>query len=180
LEHDVPVLKEFRKGKGYAVDSGVSWALAQGADWVALHDADNEYCAQDLAALVEACQKETLDANEALMGVGLREVALSKVHGRSILANWGARWALRVALGKPPPLDILTGTRVFNIAAAKAILSNARPLKGFELETAVTRRALKAGSRFVYCPVRYTPRALGEKKITPWDMLPIFKAAFTA
>lgn len=177
------VITETRPGKGYAVATGVEWALQRDFAWIALHDADNEYSANDLASLI--AESQTLAANETtamVMGVGLREVSLGKVLWRSLLANFVARLALRLALHKAPPPDILTGSRVFNQECARKLVAGpaAAALRGFELETALTRRALKEGVKVAYAPVRYTPRAAHQKKITAWDMLPILKAAWHA
>jgi glycosyltransferase involved in cell wall biosynthesis len=178
---EAEVLPVRQKGKGYAVTAGVRFALEQGCDWIALHDADNEYSAEDLAELAIACQRVAPTAQELhVMGVGLRQVMLGRVLWRSILANGVARWALQFALRKRPPEDILTGSRVMSAPLAKAMFDEAgeSPFRGFELETAVTRQALKKGAIIVSDRVRYVPRAAGEKKIKATDMFGILKAAF--
>jgi glycosyltransferase involved in cell wall biosynthesis len=178
------VVSETEPGKGRAVCTGVKLALANGCEWIALHDADNEYNAGHLAQLVSACLVETATTHaEFVMGVGLREVALGRVLWRSLVANYVARTALWLAMRKQPPLDILTGARVMNAALARRLFEqqgDKAPYKGFELETALTRKALAAGARLVSEPVRYSPRSAGEKKIKAWDMLGILKAAWYA
>lgn len=175
------VIQESRKGKGFAVTTGVAWSLNESFEWIALQDADNEYCARGLSTLLQECQAAGLDT--PVMGVGLRQVTLATVHWRSLVANLIARFALKLSLGKPAPLDILTGTRVFNKICAEKLISVSSTeieLKGFELETALTRRAMKGDVSFVYSPVIYTPRAIVEKKIKAWDLFYILKAAWTA
>ncbi|WP_198360154.1 glycosyltransferase family 2 protein [Burkholderia ubonensis] len=178
------VVTETVPGKGRAVSAGVKLALEEGCSWIALHDADNEYHAGHLATLVDACRAEDGAGQPALvMGVGLREVALGHVLWRSLLANFVARTALRLALRKTPPSDILTGARVMNASLARMLFDcpdGKAPYKGFELETALTRKALAAGAKLVSAPVRYSPRAVTEKKIKAWDMLGILKAAWYA
>lgn len=169
------VIHEPRAGKGFAVTTGVAWALQQGFQWIALHDADNEYAPQGLRDLVARCRAK---GAEPVMGVGLREVSLGKVLWRSLAANWLARRALQWALRKPAPVDILTGARVFNAACARRLFEQPGALKGFELETALTRRAMQEGVVLVFAPVRYTPRAAIQKKIRAGDLWPILKAAF--
>lgn len=179
----VRVITELAPGKGRAVCAGVKLALAEGCTWVALHDADNEYSAAQLSQLVSACLPDSAGHPSLVMGVGLREVALGKVLWRSLLANYVARTALRLALRTTPPEDILTGARVMSADLASQLFADTSgqpPYKGFELETALTRKALAAGARLVCLPVRYTPRAVGEKKIKAWDMLGILKAAWYA
>lgn len=180
------VLSELRQGKGYAVASGVAHALNEGFDWVAFHDADNEYHASDMVELIMECiDKEAALSEEGspapcIMGVGLRQVELGSVLWRSVLANWVTRTALRLRLGKTPPYDILTGARVFNAAAARLMFAPELPiLRGFELETAMTRRAMEAGLMIVEGQVRYHPRAVHEKKITAFDLLPILGTAIS-
>lgn len=181
LEHGATVIPETRKGKGYAVTAGVLSALKNQAQWIAFHDADNEYSAKDLATLISRCkQKQELNAASLLMGVGLREVPLSSVHWRSLIANWLAKTALKSACGRDVPLDLLTGARVFNKAAAKKLVTNEgyKPLSGFELEMALNRRALLENVEIVQAPVKYTPRPLSEKKIKGADLYYILKAAW--
>jgi glycosyltransferase involved in cell wall biosynthesis len=179
----VRVVTERAPGKGRAVSTGVKLALEEGCSWVALHDSDNEYNARHLANLVDACILEKAGTPGPVMGVGLREVALGHVLWRSLLANYVARCALRLALGKTPPLDILTGARVMSSDLARELfepVAGRSPYKGFELETALTRKALAASASMVYSPVRYSPRAVTEKKIKAWDMVGILKAAWHA
>jgi glycosyltransferase involved in cell wall biosynthesis len=178
------VVTESEPGKGRAVCTGVQVALELGCEWIALHDADNEYSAVHLAQLVDACRDDSgRSPAKLVMGVGLREVALGLVLWRSLVANYVARTALWLALRKQPPMDILTGARVLNAELARRLFApqdGKAPYKGFELETALTRKALAAGARLVSGPVRYSPRSVGEKKIKAWDMLGILKAAWYA
>ena len=181
----VRVLHEARPGKGSAVCTGVRYALAEGCSWVAFHDSDNEYDADNLAALVAACQLTPAGAGgpSLVMGVGQREVSLANVLWRSILANFVARKALQLATRKPPPGDILTGSRVLSadLAAQLFAADDGRvPYTGFELETALTRKALLLGATLVCESVRYAPRDASEKKIKAWDMFSILKAAWGA
>lgn len=181
--YDAIVLDEPQPGKGSAVSAGVAWALQRGFDWLALHDADGEYSATGLRDLVDASQVHRASfrpASPGVMGVGLREVGLGQVLWRSLLANWLARRALQLSLKKTPPLDILTGARVFDADGAQRLFQDAAPMKGFELETALTRRALQAGLLLAYRPVRYAPRSAANKKIRAWDIFPILKAAWRA
>lgn len=170
-------------GKGYAVSAGIVWALQRDYDWLILHDADGEYEAADLVGLLAAC--EAVRPRGAVMGVGLRQVALGQVLWRSLLANWLARRALQISVGGAVPADILTGARIFDALGARQLFNRERAgrskvLKGFELETALTRRALLAATQIVTAPVRYTPRAAHQKKIRARDLLPILKAAWSA
>lgn len=177
------VVSETAPGKGRAVSTGVKLALDEGYEWIALHDSDNEYDAKHLARLVDSCMADNIGQTGLVMGVGLREVALGHVLWRSLLANFVARVALRMALRKAPPSDILTGARVLNAALARRLFDcsdGKSPYKGFELETALTRKALAAGAKLVCAPVRYSPRAVANKKIKAWDMLGILKAAWYA
>ncbi|MBU9199848.1 glycosyltransferase family 2 protein [Burkholderia multivorans] len=179
-EQGVWVATERAPGKGRAVSTGMLLALEAGCQWIALHDADNEYDAGHLAALVTACQQA---GPLSVMGVGLREVPLGHVLWRSLLANFVARGALKLALHMTPPSDILTGARVLSADLARVLFASEAgraPYKGFELETALTRRAMRAGAQLVSAPVRYCPRPATEKKIKARDMLGILKAAWNA
>ena len=166
-------LREPKPGKGHAVCTGMRQVLAAGYDWVALHDADDEYSAFDLGQLISNLVASA--PNEAVMGVGVREFSVGKVLWRSLLANWLAQQALAWKTGSLVPNDILTGARVFNRAAAQKLFDRA-PIKGFELEAELTRRALQANVKIVEGSIRYRPRAVAEKKIKPSDMFPILRA----
>lgn len=201
----VTVLHEPRAGKGYAVVTGVQHALAEGCDWVVFHDADNEYSARHVARLVLTCQLEVSELTEEfafksdalaqpprppdvepdaptwLMGVGLREVTLAHVLWRSLLANFVANLALRLSLRRTPPADILTGSRVLSADLARHLFADSQgkaPYTGFELETAITRKAMVAKAQIVCRSVRYEPREASQKKIKPWDLWGIVKAAW--
>lgn len=176
------VILETQKGKGFAVTTGVRMALEQGYDWVVLHDADREYSAEHLAQLVQRClvHSSRIAGAPLIMGVGLREVMLGRVLWRSVIANFIARFALRMSAGTKPPEDILTGARVFNLALARKLFLDTipTPYRGFELETAVTRQAMRHNAHIVSGSVRYVPRVAGEKKIKATDLFGILKAAF--
>lgn len=175
------VVTEPRKGKGYAVTTGARIALKAGCTWIALHDADREYKAEHLADLVAQCQEAATGATAPIvMGVGLREVMLGQVLWRSLIANFVARLALRLALRKRPPEDILTGARVMSSALACGLflIHGDQPYRGFELETALTRRAMRLNAAMISNRVRYVPRVATEKKIKARDMFGILKAAF--
>lgn len=181
------VIHEKQPGKGYAVTMGVDWALRNGFKWIALHDADNEYSAYGLYGLYDLVTRsrailrdQTTPENEPLiMGVGLREVGLGAVLWRSLAANWIARKALHLATKGDPPLDVLTGARVFNAGCARKLFAEPT-IQGFELETALTRRAMTAEVSIICAPVRYTPRDVTLKKIRAFDLLPILKSAWRA
>lgn len=201
------VLHEPRAGKGYAVVTGVQHALTEDCEWVVFHDADNEYDARHVARLVLSCQLEASEPNEApagkasveyphappgppdvepkvqawIMGVGLRQVTLAHVLWRSVLANFVANLALRLSLRRTPPADILTGSRVLSADLARHLFEDEQgkaPYTGFELETAITRKAMMAKAQIVCRSVRYEPRQASQKKIKPWDLWRIVKAAW--
>lgn len=174
------VIVETRQGKGFAVTAGVRLALESGGAWLALHDADREYKADHLAELVGQCQAAAGGGVPLVMGIGLREVMLGQVLWRSLIANFVARLALRFALRKRPPDDILTGARVMSAPLANALFltQGDDPYRGFELETALTRRAMRLDAALVSHRIRYVPRIATEKKIKARDMFGILKAAF--
>ncbi|MFY2658253.1 glycosyltransferase family 2 protein [Achromobacter xylosoxidans] len=174
------VIVETRQGKGFAVTAGVRLALESGGAWLALHDADREYKAGHLAELVGQCQAAAGGGVPLVMGIGLREVMLGQVLWRSLIANFVARLALRFALRKCPPDDILTGARVMSAPLANALFlaQGDDPYRGFELETALTRRAMRLDATLVSHRIRYVPRIATEKKIKARDMFGILKAAF--
>jgi glycosyltransferase involved in cell wall biosynthesis len=165
------------KGKGNALLTGMRLAVSEGHPWIVLHDADMEYDALDLAHGFELILSSQGN-NACVMGVGARQVSLSRVLWRSLAANAATRAALRLRCGEAP-LDILTGSRVFNLNAACALLAGCSLAGGFEVEAKLTGYALLTGMHIIEYPVRYQPRAVELKKIKPLDMVPILRAAWS-
>jgi glycosyltransferase involved in cell wall biosynthesis len=62
LRHDVTVLRHvINCGQGAALQTGIDYALAQGADYIVTFDADGQHSADDIDALVEPLRTDRAD-----------------------------------------------------------------------------------------------------------------------
>ncbi len=175
FSYAVDTFEEPKRGKGHAIRAGIRHAMERGAQWIALHDADNEYSAQGIYDLVSFCQQSYGINDRPVMGVGERRVVLADILWRSLVANWVARSTLRLCLNKEPPKDILTGSRVMNRQFAKMIMEELT-ITGFEMEAKITKFAIKRDVVILSHPVDYAPRPAQKKKISAFDIMPIIRA----
>lgn len=62
LQHDVWVLRHsVNRGQGAALQTGIDFALAQGAEIIVTFDADGQHCAEEVAALIEPIRSGQVD-----------------------------------------------------------------------------------------------------------------------
>jgi glycosyltransferase involved in cell wall biosynthesis len=73
-------------GQGAALQTGIEYALAQGADTIVTFDADGQHRVSDIARLVEALSHEQAD-----FALG------SRFLGQTYNLPWARRWVLRAA-----------------------------------------------------------------------------------
>jgi glycosyltransferase involved in cell wall biosynthesis len=101
------------KGLAYAFQAGLDAALKLGADVVVNTDADNQYQASDIPALVAP-----ILAGDADMVVGDRQVSnIDHFSGTKKRLQWLGSWVVRRASGTSVP-DATSGFRAYNREAA--------------------------------------------------------------
>jgi glycosyltransferase involved in cell wall biosynthesis len=136
------------QGLAEAFRTGIAASLAMGADCIVNFDADNQYDARDLPALVAPILAGTAD-----VVVGDRQTGRIAHFSRSkkLLQRLGS-WVVRQASGTEVP-DATSGLRAFSRAAAESIHVFSRMT--YTLETLIQAGA--RGLRVASVPVRTNP-----------------------
>jgi glycosyltransferase involved in cell wall biosynthesis len=153
-EAGATVLRETRRGKGFAVVRG--FRAARAADYVVLVDGDDTYPAEAVVDLLEGLR------SGADMTIGTR--LLSYEHGAyrpgHTLGNRVFIWLVRVLFGVRTT-DLFSGYRAFT---QRFIALSPLIAQGFELEAELSMQALAGKFLVMEVPVHY--RARGEGSIS--------------
>jgi glycosyltransferase involved in cell wall biosynthesis len=159
------VFRERRRGKGYVLQS---MFRDIDTDVYVVVDGDRTYSAEAAQSLLEP-----IVGGRADMVIGARLHAGGR-QGFSTLHWWGnhffvvlARWLFGITV-----TDLLSGYRVLTRPVASAVRLSSG---GFQVETELTIKAMRAGFRVLEVPVHLAPRPAGSRsKIQlPWDGLAI-------
>ncbi len=136
------------QGLARAFAAGLDRALQLGADVIVNTDADNQYCADDIAALIAPIMR-----GEADMVIGDRNPATLKHFGfgKRLLQRLGS-WVVRQLSGTAVP-DATSGFRAFSRAAALKL--NVLSDFTYTLETII--QAGKKQIAMAHVPVRANP-----------------------
>lgn len=157
-----PVVVEQSKGKAHAVWRGLSAATGH---FALLWDADLEYGLCALPAQVDAASTCTLVSGRRQSGMGWKS-GLANALSRLMLRRYGR-----------PPADILTGVHLAEAAWMRGTLFTTQP-RGYMLEAALVREAMRARMYLYDVPVAYNPRTVAEGRGVRWYHLPsILRAA---
>jgi len=133
------------RGLAAGFSAGLKQALAMGADIVVNTDADNQYEASDIPALIEPILSRRAD-----MVIGDREVSTEEYFSlaKRLLQRIGSA-VVSLAAGVRVP-DATSGFRAFSRAAAARVIVRSR--FSYTLETLIQAGALK--QRVAFVPVR--------------------------
>lgn len=137
------------RGLAAAFQTGLEAAIAAGADIIVNTDADNQYCGQDIARLVEPIVR-----HEADIVVGDRGVAVLEQFSpvKRALQRFGS-WVVQRAAGIPIP-DATSGFRAFSREAALRL--NVLSEYTYTLETLIQAGARRMKVQFV--PIHVNPQ----------------------
>jgi glycosyltransferase involved in cell wall biosynthesis len=152
-------------GKGAAVRTGLAHATG---DITTIFDADLEYRATDLAALLEP-----LLAGEAAVVFGTRMWASHSAFSFwYVMGNKGVTFATNV-LYNCWISDVMTCHKVMHTPLFRSLALRER---GFAIEPEITARLLRRGERIYEVPVRYRARSRESgKKLTAVDGLRVLR-----
>ena len=142
------VVRESRRGKGYALVTG--FAQAQDADFVVMVDGDDTYPAEDVRLLVEAAGRDA----DMVIGTRLGSAEAGAFPTGHSFGNRVFNGLVRVLFGVRTR-DLFSGYRVMT----RRFL-DVSPLiaQGFEIETELSLQALAGGFGVAEIPIRYRPR----------------------
>ena len=141
----VVVKHEFNFGKGAALKTGLSLALAQGFEWAVTLDGDGQHAPEDLPALLRCAEK-----TGALMVVGNRMNDARKIPWlRRRVNRWMSR-KLSQRAGRHLP-DTQSGFRLIHLPIWASLSLNT---EHFEVESEMLIAFLAAGRRVEFVPIR--------------------------
>jgi glycosyltransferase involved in cell wall biosynthesis len=150
-----------RRGKGAALQSGMSWAESRGFSHVFTVDGDGQHLASQMPILLEAC-REHPDA--IVLGERSREghdISPMKLFGNRFANRW-----VEIACGRWFE-DTQSGFRIYPIATTRRLGGHA---SHYGYETEVLIRAEKSGVPIVCRTVQvyYPPAELRVSYYRPW------------
>jgi dolichol-phosphate hexosyltransferase len=159
------VFHEKNRGKGAALRTGLEHATGT---WSAVLDADLEYRASDLGALLEP-----LLTGEARVVFGTRSWASHSAYSFwYVMGNKGVTLAANV-LYNCWISDVMTCHKAMSTELFRSLRLRER---GFAIEPEITARVLLAGERIYEVPITYAARSREEgKKLTALDGLRVLK-----
>lgn len=140
------IVRERNGGKGAAVASGVTEALAQGFTHVLTMDSDGQHPADRIPDFMTASQ-----ANPAALILGRPifgpEVPLERLHGRKLSVGLARLEILGAGIDDP-----LFGFRVYPAVALRTALASTRRARGFDFDPEVAVRMVWAGVPTINLP----------------------------
>lgn len=149
-------------GKGAALRTGFTKALesATAEDVVVVQDADLEYDPNDLASILEAFEREEVDAvfGDRFDG-GSRASPLGRIH---TTVNRGLTRASNLVTGLSIA-DMECCYKAIRVPMLRRVLPELDE-RGFGIEPQITAALARAGARIENFPVSYSPRRFDEGK----------------
>ena len=147
------------QGKGEAIKTGIKNALGK---YIAIQDADLEYKFSELKFLIELALEKELPAV-----YGSR--FLKKNPYRYLSYYLGNRF-LSFVIGLLFFKKVTDAYTCYKVVSARILKKFSFFSRGFEIESEITSRLLKAGVKITEVPISYRPRGFKEgKKIRPLD-----------
>lgn len=160
-EAGAEVITERQPGKGQAMDALLRHARAAGYEVGMFIDGDDTYPAESAPEIVGPVLSGAADM---VVGARLRGYAPGAFHPTNLAGNRLLSSVIS-GMGRAWLTDTLSGMRAFRLD----FLGDGVGADGFDVEPAITLRALRAGLRVVEVPIRYRPRPIGSaSKLRPF------------
>jgi len=150
------------RGKGAAILTGLARLQGMGVERAVTLDADGQHLPREIPRLLAVS-----DATPDALIVGVRRREGLDIRPVALLGNHVADLLLHAIAGRPLP-DTQSGFRVYPVAATLALGASAT---GFDFETEVLLRAVRAGMDVVGVPVEvhYPPAQQRTSHYRPWE-----------
>ncbi len=157
LRPDIHIITQQGKGKGAALRTGFAWASG---DIIIMLDADGSTDPAEIPAFVGAllAGADYVKGSRFVQGGGTADMSLTRR-----LGNWGFVRAVRLLFGGHYT-DLCYG---YNAFWAHALPALSLDCDGFEVETLMNVRALKARLRVAEVPSFEAPRVHGVGRLRP-------------
>lgn len=159
LKRDVKVVHEERKGKGFAIRSGLR-ALTPYTDYVVMLDGDNTYSAKEIPRLLEP-----LASNFCDVVVGSRlggKIKKGSLRLSNRVVNWTFTFFVR-QFYRANITDVLSGFFAWKHKAIQDLLPHLEA-RGFAIEMEMITKMVKLNHQIYSVPITYEQRE-GESKI---------------
>lgn len=159
FRHNAKVINEYRKGKGYAIQTGFD-AITPGTKYVVMLDGDNTYKTKEIIRLIEP-----LDSNFCDVVIGSRlsgKMKKNSLKFQNRIANWMYTFLVR-QFYQTNITDVLSGY----FAWKKEVIDKLAPhleSAGFEIEMEMITKMEKLGFEVYSVPITYDERE-GSTKI---------------
>lgn len=149
MRHDAWVLRHaINRGQGAALQTGIDFALQQGAEILVSFDADGQHCVEDLEALIEPVRSGGVDVSLGSRFLG-RTVGMAWTRG--LILKMGV-WFTRIVSGIRVS-DTHNGLRAFSRRAAERMrIRQDRMAHASEILDRIAQEKLR------YCEVPVTIR----------------------
>jgi glycosyltransferase involved in cell wall biosynthesis len=145
-------------GKGAALQTGWSWAVAKGFDWAVCLDGDGQHSPDDIPKFFSTCERTS-----ASLVVGNRMQDTARMPAVRRCVNRLMSWQLSILAGQSLP-DSQCGFRLMNLRhwARLAIEGH-----HFEIESEVLFQFARAGLKIEFVPIQVIYKQ-EQSKIHPW------------
>jgi len=147
-----------RSGKGAALQTGWSWAVAKGFEWAVCLDGDGQHSPEDIPTFFADAEQTS-----ASLVVGNRMQDTGRMPAVRRCVNRLMSWQLSMLAGQSLP-DSQCGFRLMNMRHCARL-----PIEGchFEIESEVLFQFARAGLKIEFVPIHVIYKH-EQSKIHPW------------
>lgn len=173
-KHGASVITEEKKGKGYALLSGLK-AVPDDVDYIVMLDGDNTYYPKEIIRMIEP-----LDSNfcDAILGSRIQgKIQNGAMSQMSRIGNWMFSFLVRYFY-QVNVTDVLTGYFAWKKSALDTLLPHLHST-GFDIEMDMITKMARLGLEVYSVPISYHQR-IGDSKLNHlsdgWEIMKTFVA----